>query len=130
MLASRSNLDGFVDDNGRFETIVEALRLLPKYIFAGIGGCALDYTLSSMGVSVHNFFVAYLIQFGVFGGLAVNLLLLSPVFELKNRYWYLLACVILGGMFFANWHNVLYVVPLYLFFLLENRRQYNLKPII
>ena len=121
MLASRSSLKGFADDNGRFETIIEALRLLPGYIFSGIGGSADDYTLSSMGISVHNFFVAYLVQFGIFGGLAVNALLLSPVFDAKNRYWYLLTCVILGGMLFANWHNALYVVPLYLFFLLEGR---------
>ena len=119
MLASRSSLKGFADDNGRFETILEALRLLPSYVFSGIGGSAEDYTLSNMGISVHNFFVAYLIQFGVFGGLAVNALLLSPVFERKSSHWYLLVCVILGGMLFANWHNVLYVVPLYLFFLLE-----------
>lgn len=121
MLASRSSLKGFADDNGRFETIIEALRLLPGYIFSGIGGSAADYTMSSMGVSVHNFFVAYLVQFGIFGGLAVNALLLSPVFDAKNRYWYLLICVILGGMLFANWHNALYVVPLYLLFLLEGR---------
>lgn len=121
MLASRSSLKGFADDNGRFETIIEALRLLPRYIFSGIGGSAADYTMSSMGVSVHNFFVAYLVQFGIFGGLAVNALLLSPGFDAKNRYWYLLTCVILGGMLFANWHNALYVVPLYLFFLLEGR---------
>ena len=121
MLASRSSLKGFADDNGRFETIIEALRLLPSYVFSGIGGSADDYTLSSMGISVHNFFVAYLVQFGIFGGLAVNALLLSPVFDAKNRYWYLLTCVILGGMLFANWHNALYVVPLYLFFLLEGR---------
>ena len=121
MLASRSSLKGFADDNGRFETIIEALRLLPGYIFSGIGGSAADYTMSSMGVSVHNFFVAYLVQFGIFGGLAVNALLLSPVFDAKNRYWYLLTCVILGGMLFANWHNALYVVPLYLCFLLEGR---------
>lgn len=121
MLASRSSLKGFADDNGRFETIIKALRLLPRYIFSGIGGSAADYTMSSMGVSVHNFFVAYLVQFGIFGGLAVNALLLSPVFDAKNRYWYLLICVILGGMLFANWHNALYVVPLYLFFLLEGR---------
>ena len=121
MLASRSSLKGFADDNGRFETIIEALRLLPRYIFSGIGGSAADYTMSSMGVSVHNFFVAYLVQFGIFGGLAVNALLLSPVFDAKNRYWYLLICVILGGMLFANWHNALYVVPLYLFFLLDGR---------
>lgn len=130
MLASRSSLEGFADDNGRFETIIEALRLLPQYIFSGIGGSATDYTLSSMGVSVHNFFVAYLIQFGVFGGFAVNSLLLSPAFALKNRHWYLLSCVILGGMLFANWHNVLYVVPLYLFFLLENRSGCNQKFIV
>ena len=127
MLASRSSLEGFADDNGRFETILEALKLLPQYLFAGIGGSAADYTLSSMGVSVHNFFVAYLVQFGVFGGLAVNALLLCPVFERRNTHWYLLACVILGGMLFANWHNVLYVVPLYLFFLLENRNGCNPK---
>ena len=127
MLASRSSLDGFADDKGRFETIIEAFRILPNYIFSGIGGGALDYTLSSMGVSVHNFFVAYLVQFGVFGGLAVNLLVLSPVFEAKNKYWYVLTCVIFGGMFFANWHNVLYVVPLYVYFMLENRKQYQRK---
>ena len=130
MLASRSSLAGFADDNGRFETIIEALRLLPRYLFSGIGGSAADYTLSSMGVSVHNFFVAYLIQFGVFGVLAANTLLLSPVFEPKNKHWYLLVCVVLGGMLFANWHNVLYVVPLYLFFLLENRSGCNQKFIL
>ena len=121
MLASRTGLDGFADDNGRFETIIEAFRLLPRYIFSGIGGSAEDYLISSMGISVHNFFVAYLVQFGVFGGFAVNALLLSPVFEIKNSYWYLIVCVIVGGMLFANWHNVLYVTPLYIFFLLENR---------
>lgn len=130
MLASRASLEGFADDNGRFETIIEAIRLLPQYLFSGIGGSAADYTLSSMGISVHNFFVAYLIQFGVFGGLAVNTLLLSPVFEPKNRRWYLLVCIILGGMLFANWHNALYVVPLYLFFLLESRSGCNLKFIL
>lgn len=130
MLASRASLEGFADDNGRFETIIEAIRLLPQYLFSGIGGSAADYTLSSMGISVHNFFVAYLIQFGVFGGLAVNTLLLSPVFEPKNRRWYLLVCIILGGMLFANWHNALYVVPLYLFFLLENRSGCNQKFIL
>lgn len=123
MLEFRPSLEGFSDDNGRVETIIEAFRLLPKHIFAGIGGSELDYTRSSMGISVHNFFVAYLIQFGVFGGLAVNALLLLPVFDMKNRYWYLLSCVIVGGMLFANWHNVLYIVPLYLFDLLERRKQ-------
>lgn len=125
MLASRASLAGFADDNGRFETIIEALKLIPQYVFSGIGGGAMDYTRSSMGVTVHNFFVAYLVQFGVFGGFAVNSLLLSPVFDLRNKYWYFVLCVVLGGMLFANWHNVLYVVPLYLFFLLENRRQYD-----
>lgn len=130
MLASRSSLTGFADDNGRVETIAEAIRLMPQYIFNGIGGSAVDYTQSSMGVAVHNFFVAYLVQFGLFGGLAVNSLLLTPVFDPRNQYWYFLLCVILGGMFFANWHNVLYVVPLYLFFLLENKGQYNRKFIV
>lgn len=130
MLASRASLDGFADDNGRFETITEALKLMPQYIFNGIGGSAMDYTLSSMGVTVHNFFVAYLVQFGIFGGSAVNSLLLSPVFDIKNQYWYFVLCVILGGMLFANWHNVLYVVPLYLFLLLENGSKYNQKFIV
>lgn len=125
MLASRSSLGGFMDDNGRFGTIIEALRLLPQYIFFGIGGSAADYTLSSMGISVHNFFVAYLIQFGVCGGLAVNALLFSPVVEPQNKHWYLVVCVVMGGMLFANWHNALYVVPLYLFFLLENRSEHS-----
>lgn len=123
MLESRASLEGFTDDNGRFETIAEAFRLLPKHIFAGIGGSALDYTLSSMGVSVHNFFVAYLIQFGLFSGLAVNLLLIAPVFDGNNKFWYYLLCVVLGGMLFANWHNVLYVVPPYLLALMEDREQ-------
>lgn len=123
MLESRASLDGFADDNGRFETIVEAFRLLPKHIFVGIGGSALDYTLSSMGVSVHNFFVAYLIQFGLFSGLAVNLLLITPVFDVNNKFWYYVLCVVLGGMLFANWHNVLYIVPPYLFTLMDDKDQ-------
>ena len=125
MLESRTGLNGFVDDNGRFEPIMEAFRLLPRYIFAGIGGSATDYLLSSMGVAIHNFFVAYLIQFGVFGGLVVNALVISPLTDLKNRYWYYLCCVIMGGMLFANWHNSLYIVPLYLFVLLEDRAVYR-----
>lgn len=125
MLESRAGLNGFVDDNGRFEPILEALRLLPRYIFTGIGGSAADYLRSSMGVAIHNFFVAYLIQFGVFGGLVVNALVLSPMADLRNRYWYYLCCVIMGGMLFANWHNSLYIVPLYLFVLLEDRAAYR-----
>lgn len=101
MLATRSGLTGFIDDNGRIGPILEAIRLLPQHIFAGIGGSATDYIVSSIGVSVHNFFVAYLIQFGVCGGLAVNAMLLSPIFSLKNRYWYFLCCGVLGGMLFA-----------------------------
>ena len=130
MLASRASLNGFVDDNGRFETIIEAVRLLPRYIFAGIGGSARDYLMSSMGVSVHNFFVAYLVQFGIFGGLAVNMLVMSPLVHMKSRYWYYLCCVVMGGMFFANWHNVLYIVPLYLCLLLENRATNKEKQIV
>lgn len=121
MLESRSNLESFTDDNGRMETIIEAFRLLPQYIFSGIGGSAADFVMSSMGISVHNFFVSYLIQFGVFGGLAVDILLLEPTLVNRNKYWYLLCCVVMGGMFFANWHNVLYIVPVYLCNLLERK---------
>lgn len=121
MLESRSNLESFTDDNGRMETIIEAFRLLPQYVFSGIGGSAADFVMSSMGISVHNFFVSYLIQFGIFGGLAVNALLLEPVLVNRNKYWYLLCCVVIGGMFFANWHNVLYIVPVYLCNILEQK---------
>lgn len=64
--------------------------------------------------------MAYLVQFGVCGGLAANALLLVPALNFENKYWYLLCCVIMGGMLFANWHNVLYIVPLYIFSLLED----------
>lgn len=122
MLNTRTNLESFTDDNGRFDTIIEALRLLPNHIFSGIGGSANDYILSSMGVSVHNFLIAYLIQFGLMGGLAVNIILLIPVFDYDNKYWYLISSIILGGMFFANWHNALYIVPLYLCDSFESKR--------
>lgn len=114
MLESRSGLESFTDDNGRIETILEAIRLLPQHIFSGIGGSATDYLMSSMGISVHNFLVAHLIQFGVCGGLAVNVLLLTPALDYKNKYWYLLCCVIIGGMFFTHWQNSLYIMPIYI----------------
>ena len=122
MLESRSNLESFADDNGRVETIIEAFRMLPNYFFSGIGGSEADFVMSSMGISVHNFFVSYLIQFGVFGGLAVNTLLIVQALVNRNKYWYMLCCVIMGGMFFANWHNVLYIVPVYLCNIIEHRK--------
>lgn len=118
MMGTRAYLSGITDDNGRIGPILEAIRLLPQYIFSGIGGGAADYLMSSMGVSVHNFFVAYLIQFGVCGGLAVNALLLTPALGYKNKYWYLLCCVIIGGMLFAHWQNALFIMPVYMCVLL------------
>lgn len=119
MLETRASLEGIADDNGRMEHIVEAFRILPNYIFYGIGGSATDYLLSSIGVTIHNFIMAYLVQFGVMGGLAVNSLIISPVFGRRNAYWYYLCCVLIGGLLFANWQNVLYIVPVYILFLLE-----------
>lgn len=127
MMESRTRLAGITDDNGRTEQIVAAFKVLPNYIFSGIGGSELDYRMSSIGITVHNFFMAYLVQFGVFGGLAVNLLLISPIFSPKNQYWYYLCCVVIGGMLFANWHNVLYIVPVYILFLLEDGKQQGMK---
>ena len=83
--------------------------------------------MSSIGITVHNFFMAYLVQFGVFGGLAVNSLLIAPVFSPKNKYWYYLCCVVLGGMLFANWHNALYIMPVYILFLMEDGKQHAMK---
>lgn len=51
------------------------------------------------------------------------MLLIAPVFDGNNKFWYSLLCVVLGGMLFANWHNVLYVVPPYLLALMEDREQ-------
>lgn len=122
MLESRSNLESITDDNGRMETLVEAIKLLPQYVFSGIGGSATDYIFSSMGVTVHNFFIAYLVQFGILGGIAMNMILLLPAINMKNKYWIYLLCVVAGGMMFANWHNVLYIVPVYICDLLEKKR--------
>lgn len=127
MLTSRTGLEGIADDNGRSEQIVEAFKLLPNYIFSGIGGGEVDYRMSSIGVTIHNFIMAYLIQFGVLGGLAVNSLLISPVFEWKKQNWYYLCCVLVGGLFFANWQNVLYIVPVYILFLLEDGKRHTME---
>ena len=118
MLESRTGLEGIADGNGRIDQIVAALEMLPNHIFSGIGGSEQDVRMSSIGITVHNFFMAYLIQFGVFGGLAVNSLLIAPVFSFKNPYWYYLLCVVVGGMFFANWQNAVYIIPIYILFLL------------
>lgn len=122
MLESRTGLEGITDDNGRIEQIVVALKVLPRYILYGIGGSEQDVRMSSIGITVHNFFMAYLIQFGVFGGLAVNALLIAPVFSVKNPYWYYLLCVVIGGMLFANWQNAVYIIPVYVLFLLIDNR--------
>lgn len=119
MLETRGSLTGITDDNGRIEPMVEAFKMLPQYIFAGIGGSEVDYRTSSLGVAVHNFAVSYLVQFGVVGGLAIDVLLVSPVFTKKNQYWYYLVCVLLGGMFFAGWQNALYIIPVYILCILE-----------
>lgn len=122
MMESRTSLEGIADDNGRVEQIIAALEALPNYIFSGIGGSEQDVRMSSVGFAIHNFFMAYLIQFGVFGGLAVNSLLIAPVFSFKNPYWYYLLCVVVGGMFFANWQNAVYIIPIYILFLLIDNR--------
>lgn len=68
MLLSRTGLDGIADDNGRFDLIFIALKMLPQHIVIGIGGSAADYAATEMGITVHNFIVAFLIQFGCIGG--------------------------------------------------------------
>jgi hypothetical protein len=125
MLENRTNLSGIVDDNGRIEPIIETIKLLPKYIFFGIGGSATDFLQSSVGIAVHNFAVAYLLQFGVLGGLAVNTLLITPVCDYKKKNWYYLCCVIVGGMLFANWHNGLFIIPVYILAILEKGENHD-----
>lgn len=120
MLETRASLSGIADDNGRIEQIVEAFKILPQHIFMGIGGGEADYRASSIGITIHNFYVSYLVQFGIIGGLAINTLLIVPVFSKKTEYWYYLLCVLLGGMFFANWQNVLYIIPAYILCILED----------
>lgn len=122
MMGTRSGLESIADDNGRAEQIVAAFKVLPQYIFYGLGGSAMDYRMSSIGIGIHNFFVAYLVQFGVIGGMAVNVLLLFPIFSPKNPYWYYVCCVVIGGMFFTGWQNALYIVPVYILFLLTNNK--------
>lgn len=119
MLETRASLTGITDDNGRIEQIVEGFKILPRYIFMGIGGSEVDYLTSSIGVTIHNFIVSYLVQFGIIGGLAVDALLIIPILSRKNQYWYYLLCVLLGGMFFANWQNALYIIPVYILCILE-----------
>lgn len=119
MLETRASLSGIADDNGRIEQLVEAFKILPQYIFMGIGGGEVDYRTSSIGVGIHNFVMAYLVQYGVIGGLAVDTLLITPIFSKKNQYWYYLLCVVLGGLFFANWQNALYIIPAYILCILE-----------
>lgn len=125
MLESRGTLTGILDDNGRLEQFAAAFHMLPECVFYGIGGSATDYYMSSVGVTIHNFPVAYLVQFGMFGGLAVDTLLLAPVLDTRKRHWYFLCCVIIGGMGFANWHNVLYIVPVYLIVLMECEHRHH-----
>lgn len=128
MLESRTNLTGFADDNGRLETIVDALKILPDYLFSGIGGSAADYQKTSLGITPHNFFIAYLVQFGLLGGLAVNTLLLAPLFSQKKNNWFYLCCIITGGMLFANWHNCVFILPVYIFALLDKRKTNAVSP--
>ncbi len=123
MLETRSSLAGIADDNGRVEQIVEAFKTLSQYIFSGIGGSEVDYRSSSIGITIHNSMVAYLMQFGVIGGLAVDMLLISPVFSRKSQYWYYLLCILLGGMFFANWQNALFIIPVYILCILEGQQE-------
>lgn len=122
MLESRTNLTGFTDDNGRLDAIVNAIKIMPNYLFSGIGGSAADYQKTSLEITSHNFFIAYLVQFGLLGGLAVNTLLLAPLFSQKKNNWFYLCCIITGGMLFANWHNCAFILPVYIFALLDKRK--------
>lgn len=126
MLESRGSLSGIADDNGRIELIGDALKKLPDYIISGIGGSAEDYRSIGMEKVPHNFVAQYLLQFGVLGGLALNILLISPLFDCnahKLDSFYYLCCVITGGMLFANWHNSVFVIPIYIFALVGQGKQ-------
>lgn len=120
MLSIRSGLASIIDDNGRSDLIIKAIQLLPNYVFSGIGGSGLDYTQSSLGMVIHNFAIAYLIQFGCIGGMAVNYMLFSCLWNFKSDWIYFVLITLLGGMMFANWQNCVFVFPIFILCILKS----------
>lgn len=113
MLDMRTGLNGIMDSNGRSDLIVEAVKLLRNYVFSGIGGCAEDYAATKLEIVIHNFAVAYLVQFGCIGGLGVNYIIISTIWKYRSDWSYYLIALILGGMMFANWQNAVYIIPVF-----------------
>ena len=112
MLASRTSLAGFVDDNGRFDLLSRALMELRHHVVIGIGGTTADYK-AALGdeTPIHNFIVQYMIQFGAIAGLAISGIFCDCFVKAKDDWKYYLGIVFLGGMLFANWQNALYIFP-------------------
>ena len=113
MLESRTGLTSIADDNGRSDLIFNALKVLPSNFVFGIGGSARDYAMTLMGITVHNFAIAYLVQFGCIGGALIDYMLFSSVWSATGKYRFYALAALVGGMFFANWQNAVFVIPVF-----------------
>lgn len=112
MLASRTSLAGFVDDNGRFDLVWRALVELRNNVVIGIGGAGADYSaIFGSEVPIHNAVVQYMIQFGAVAGFLIAGLFLYWFVNSTGNWKYYLGIAFLGGMLVANWQNALFIYP-------------------
>lgn len=112
MLASRSSLTGFIDDNGRVALLQQAYMELKNYFVIGIGGSSSDYNaVFGNETPIHNFVFQYLIQFGVIAGVLIVAFLGDCFLSAKGTWKYYIGIVFLGGMLFTNWQNALFIFP-------------------
>ncbi|MBQ8133610.1 MAG: O-antigen ligase family protein [Clostridia bacterium] len=120
MLSTRSGLSDFSDDNGRIDLLVNASRQFKNYIITGIGGSEKDYLrLFGDPTPIHNFVIQYMLQFGMVSGLLIMIIYFVPLLRTSGIYKYLTGIIVLGGMFFANWHNALFLFPLMILALIK-----------
>lgn len=123
MLASRTGLANFTDDNGRMDLLIKSMAYMKNTIFVGIGGALTDYTRIGMETSTHNFAIQYMIQFGVIAGIVLDYILCIPLFSTHDEWKYYVLIVLIGGMMFTHLQNALYIIPVFMFAILESRKR-------
>ncbi|MFD4817509.1 O-antigen ligase family protein, partial [Peribacillus butanolivorans] len=126
LLESRTTTD-LLDDNGRFDLIINSKDVLKDNLILGIGSSWADLHKHGITMEIHNFVIQYILQMGIIVTISLLALLFYILKKLRySEYFYVVLYICLAGTFYTYWHNSLFINPVMIIGIICSKNNYRL----